>query len=57
MLGEGRPIATFHASGGNTFEDNAALGVFEFHGPAAIGQLGDIFANVLAPWTVDARGI
>ncbi|CZR35754.1 uncharacterized protein FPRO_00123 [Fusarium proliferatum ET1] len=46
VLGQGWPIATFHASGGNTFEDNAALGVFEFHGPAAIGQLGDIFANV-----------
>ncbi|EXK46414.1 hypothetical protein FOMG_00136 [Fusarium oxysporum f. sp. melonis 26406] len=46
VLGQGWPIATFEASGGNTFEDNAALGVFEFHGPAAVGQLGDIFANV-----------
>ncbi|KAF4497409.1 hypothetical protein FAGAP_6431 [Fusarium agapanthi] len=46
VSGQGWPIATFHASGGNTFEDNAALGVFEFNGPAAIGQLGDIFANV-----------
>ncbi|ENH72783.1 hypothetical protein FOC1_g10013454 [Fusarium oxysporum f. sp. cubense race 1] len=43
---QGWPVATFEASGGNTFEDNAALGVFEFHGPAAVGQLGDIFANV-----------
>ncbi|KAH7182104.1 hypothetical protein DER46DRAFT_587843 [Fusarium sp. MPI-SDFR-AT-0072] len=46
VLGQGWPIATFDASGGNTFEDNAALGVFEFHGPAAVGQLGDIPANV-----------
>ncbi|KAI1018468.1 hypothetical protein LB503_005547 [Fusarium chuoi] len=46
VLGQGWPIATFEAAGGNTFEDNAALGVFEFHGPAAIGQLGDIFINV-----------
>ncbi|KAF5611957.1 uncharacterized protein FSUBG_1984 [Fusarium subglutinans] len=46
VSGQGWPIATLHASGGNTFEDNAALGVFEFHGPAAMGQLGDIFANV-----------
>ncbi|RKL08334.1 hypothetical protein BFJ68_g9470 [Fusarium oxysporum] len=46
VLGQGWPIATFEASGGNAFEDNAALGVFEFHGPAAVGQLGDIFANV-----------
>ncbi|KAF5649986.1 hypothetical protein F52700_425 [Fusarium sp. NRRL 52700] len=43
---QGWPLATFDASGGNTFEENAALGVFEFHGPAAIGQLGDIFTNV-----------
>ncbi|QGI75145.1 hypothetical protein CEK25_000051 [Fusarium fujikuroi] len=45
-LGQSWPMATFEATGGNTFEDNAALGVFEFHGPAAIGQLGDIFVNV-----------
>ncbi|KAF5597954.1 hypothetical protein FPANT_3947 [Fusarium pseudoanthophilum] len=46
VLEQGWPIATFEASGGNTFEDNAALGVFQFHGPAAVGQLGDIFTNV-----------
>ncbi|KAF4429953.1 hypothetical protein FACUT_8993 [Fusarium acutatum] len=46
ILGQGWPIATFEASGGNTFENNAALGVFEFHGPAAVGHLGDILANV-----------
>nr|RBQ94407.1 hypothetical protein FVER53263_21127 [Fusarium verticillioides] len=46
VSGQGWPIATFEASGGNTFEDNAALGVFEFHGPAAVGQFGDTFANV-----------
>ncbi|KAG5746573.1 hypothetical protein H9Q69_006096 [Fusarium xylarioides] len=45
-LGQGWPIATFEASGGNTFKDNAALGVLQFHGPAAVGQLGDIFTNV-----------
>jgi hypothetical protein len=45
-LGQGWPIATFEASGGNTFEDNAALGVFEFHGPAAVGNLGEILTNV-----------
>ncbi|KAF4446847.1 hypothetical protein F53441_9551 [Fusarium austroafricanum] len=45
VSGEG-PAATFEPSGGNTFENNAALGVFEFHGPAAVGQLGDIFVNV-----------
>ncbi|KAH7227081.1 uncharacterized protein BKA55DRAFT_584117 [Fusarium redolens] len=46
VLGQGWPVATFEASGGNTFEDNAALGVFEFHGPAAVGNLGDFFTNV-----------
>ncbi|KAF4972881.1 hypothetical protein FSARC_652 [Fusarium sarcochroum] len=43
---EGWPAATFEPSGGTTLEEDAALGVFEFHGPAAAGQLGDIFVNV-----------
>ena len=36
-------LATFSGSGKEAFEDKADLGVFEFHGPAATGQLGDIF--------------
>ncbi|KAF4334928.1 hypothetical protein FBEOM_11224 [Fusarium beomiforme] len=46
VSGQGWPMAIFHPAGGNTFEDNAALGVFDFFGPAAVGQLGDIFTNV-----------
>ncbi|KAF9777088.1 hypothetical protein IL306_004635 [Fusarium sp. DS 682] len=46
VSGQVWPMASFEPSGGNTFKDNTALGVFEFHGPAAVGQLGDIFANV-----------
>ncbi|KAM0544237.1 hypothetical protein ACHAPJ_011926 [Fusarium lateritium] len=45
-LGQGWPAASFEPSGGTTFDEDAALGVLEFHGPAAAGQLGDIFINV-----------
>lgn len=44
--GSGQPVATFQAGGGNTFEEDAALGYFQFHGPAANGGLGDVFNNV-----------
>ena len=38
--GRGQCAATFRAEGGNTFERDAALGYFEFQGPAANGGLG-----------------
>ncbi|KAJ4267078.1 hypothetical protein NW762_003176 [Fusarium torreyae] len=44
-LGQGWPVATVEPSGGTTFNEDTALGVFEFHGPAATGQLGDTFTN------------
>jgi hypothetical protein len=44
--GQGGSAASFEAAGGGTSEQDAALGVFMFHGPAAVGQMGDIFMNV-----------
>ncbi|KAJ4014182.1 hypothetical protein NW752_005900 [Fusarium irregulare] len=44
--GQGPPAATFEAGGGNTSENDAAIGEYLFFGPAAVGQMGDIFINV-----------
>ncbi|KAF5023429.1 hypothetical protein F66182_4529 [Fusarium sp. NRRL 66182] len=46
VSGEDWSAATFEPSGGTTFDKDVELGVFQFHGPASTGQLGDIFANV-----------
>ncbi|EKJ68368.1 hypothetical protein FPSE_11376 [Fusarium pseudograminearum CS3096] len=44
--GQGAPAASLEAAGGNTFEEDSALGEFMFYGPASVGQMGDIFVNV-----------
>lgn len=45
--GDGNPAAVFEPTGGNTFEKDSDLGVFSFGGPAAQGELGDVFMNVV----------
>lgn len=46
VAGNHPPAAAFVPSGGNTLQDDAALGLFEFFGPASVGGLGDEFINV-----------
>lgn len=44
---EGRQVmASFTGTDSTAFEKQANLGVFELHGPAARGELGEIFSNV-----------
>ncbi|OAL00491.1 hypothetical protein IQ06DRAFT_293816 [Phaeosphaeriaceae sp. SRC1lsM3a] len=44
--GNGNPAAVFEPAGGNMLKKDSDLGVFAFSGPAAEGQLGDVFMNV-----------
>jgi hypothetical protein len=45
--GGGQVAATFTAEGGNTFQENAALGFVEFRGRALDGHMGMWFPNVV----------
>lgn len=42
----GPVAASFSPAGGNTFEEDSALDLFELHGPAAAGVMGNVFVNI-----------
>lgn len=45
--GDGNPAAVFEPGSGSTMEEDSDLGMFEFRGPAAGGEMGDVFMNVV----------